>query len=135
MTDHEQTTEPELSEARVLVEAFADGDPVERAALSAALADPAAREHLLDILILRDAVGSMSPPRWQQTRRSRAPWLAAAAAVVLSVTAGYYAGQRAMAADPAHVTIETSIAPATPAIAPTPTRVVTLEPGVNWEGR
>jgi hypothetical protein len=131
MTDHEQI--PDLAaDPCAIVEAFADGEPVARAALSAALSDPAAREHLLDVLILRDAIGTMTPPRWQHVRRSRAPWLAAAAAVLLSVVGGYYAGQRAISADPAHTTIETSIDLSLSPAAPSPTRVVTLQPGVNW---
>ena len=134
MTDHEQMTELPAADPHAIVEAFADGEPVDRAALSAALADPAAREHLLDVLILRDAIGSMTAPRWQrsQPRRFRAPWLAAAAAVLLSVIAGYYAGHQAIAADPAHTTVETSIDLSISPAAPAPTRVVTLQPGVGW---
>ena len=134
MTDHEQTIERSPGDSQAIVEAFADGEPVDRAALSAALADPAAREHLLDVLILRDAIGSMTTPRWQrsQPRKSRRPWLAAAAAVLLSVIGGYYAGHQGIVAGPAHTTVETSIDLSISPAAPAPTRVVTLQPGVNW---
>src|SRR5262249_24366568 len=106
------------------------------AALKAALDDPAVREYLVDLIALRQSVGTMSelpPVRWHERRsfRSRAGWMAAAAAIVISLTAGYVAGQRTVQALPAP-SVETFVALRAAPPAPKPTRIVALRPGVNW---
>ena len=123
-------------EACLVVAALADGEPVEPAALRAALDDPAVRDYLVDLVALRHAVGTMGElpaERWHERRsfRSRAGWLTAAAAIVLSVTAGYFAGQRTVQAAPAP-SVETVVDLGTSTAAPAPTQVISLRPGVNW---
>ncbi len=127
----------------LIVAALADGEPVDAAALRLALADPAVREYLIEIVGLRQSVKThtdLLPVHWRERRpvRSRVAWITAAAAVVISLTAGYLAGQRTVQAAPAP-NVETVVDFTGRAAAPKPTRVVTLRPGVNWtekvEGR
>jgi hypothetical protein len=145
MTDDAQTNEPYPDLRYATVEAFIDGEPVDPEALKDALADPAARDHLVDLLVLRKAVRTMPPlavsaahPRSPRSR-NRAGWLAAAAAVVVSLTAGYLTGHRAIPPATAHADVEATIDFGSVPVAPAPTHVVALRPGVNWtdsqEGR
>jgi hypothetical protein len=118
----------------LVVAALADGEPVDPDALRAALDDPAVREYLVDLIALRRSVGTMSelsPVQWRERRsfRSRVGWMAAAAALAMSLTAGYVTGQRAGVAAP---TVETFIDLGASSPAPKPTRIVPLRPGVNW---
>lgn len=88
------------------------------------------------LLLLREAVQGVDRAGWNPVAKpavsSRTRWWAAAAAIVLSVGAGFVAGQRTLAATPPDVAIETAIeVPAAPA-APQPTRTISLQPGVNW---
>ena len=137
MTNGDERDSAELNQHSYLaVAALADGEPVDPAALKVALDDPAVREYLVDLVTLRQSVGMMSeqlPVQWRERRSflSRAGWMAAAAVIVISLTAGYVTGQRTVQAAPApnveaFVTIGQTVA------APKPTRVVTLRPGVNW---
>jgi hypothetical protein len=117
--------------------ALADGEPVDPGDLTGALADPAAREYLVDLIALRQAVERMSAvpgPRWHRRPlfSTRAGWLTAAAAVVISVTTGYVAGQRVAARTLAAPAIETFVDLGSPAAAPQPTRVIPLRPGIDW---
>jgi hypothetical protein len=57
--------------------------------------------------------------------------MAAAAAIVISLTTGYFAGQWTVEAAPAP-SVETFVTIGSTVAAPKPTRVVTLRPGVNW---
>jgi hypothetical protein len=118
MTDRNDAMTLDPHDPTMVVEALLDGEPVTASDLRAALADPAAREHLVDLLVLRAAVGlagTAVPSAATGARRGgRLRWLAAAAALVLSLSAGYLAGQR---------------------FAPAPTRVIVLTPGVNWMDR
>src|SRR5580700_5558962 len=92
-----------------VIEAFADGEPVEPIRLNEALADAQGRDHLIDILVLRGLVGSHTAARPgisaaaaagptggvspSTPRLAWARWLPAAAAVALigGIT-GYVAG-------------------------------------------
>ena len=120
----------------LVVAALADGERVDPPALRIALADPAVREYLVDLMALRHAVGTMgavpstvSPDRhFLKTGR----WLTAAAAVIISLTAGYFAGQRTAALTLSASTIETAVDLGSIPVAPKPTHVVPLRPGVNW---
>jgi hypothetical protein len=128
----------------LIVAALADGEHVESEGLRAALADPAVRDYLVDLVALRQAVGTMAAEndtRWRERRSvlSLRGWMTAAAVVLLSVTGGYVAGQRTgVQAAPAPM-VETVVNFGGSAAAPQPTRIVTLQPGVNWtenvEGR
>jgi hypothetical protein len=143
MTNDRETNSGFLSSSHAVVEALLDGEGVDPQALKDALADPAARDHFVDLLVLRDAVSSLGAPAVaapapRSTMATGARWLAAAAAVVLCVAAGYFAGQRVVTPVSAQTVEALVLAPAAPA-APEPTRVITLRPGVNWteteEGR
>lgn len=121
----------------LLVEAFADGERVEPGALVDALADQSAREHLVHVLMLREAVADMSPLPWHAGARARhgghgARWVAAAAAVILSLAAGYVAGQRTFVPIVEASSVLTVVQIDTSPPPPTPTHVITLQPGVNW---
>jgi len=132
--DGRESAEPN-EESYLVVAALADGEPVDAAALKGALGDPAVREYLVDLIALRQSVGTMSGPpmQWRERRSvlSRFGWMAAAAAVIVSLTAGYVAGQRTVQAAPAP-SVETFVDFSGSASAPKPTRVVPLRPGVNW---
>jgi len=138
MTNDDVRKNAELNEqACLVVAALADGESVDAGALKAALEDPAVRAYLVDLVALRQSVATMSeltPVQWRERRSflSRVGWVAAAAAaVVVSLTAGYLAGQRTVQAAPVP-TLETFVTMGPSAAAPKPTRVVTLRPGVNW---
>ena len=137
MTNDDVRDSAELNERACLeVAALADGEHVDPEVLKVALEDPAVREYLVDLVALRRSVATMSeltPVQWRERRSllSRVGWMAAAAAVVLSLTAGYVVGQRTVEAAPAP-TVETFVTIGPAAAAPKPTRVVTLRPGVNW---
>lgn len=143
MTNVDRTINEMPDEACAAVEAFIDGELVSCDALRVALAEPAARDHLIDLLVLRRAVGNMAPAGWNTTGRrvvqTRTAWLAAAAAVLVSLTAGYLAGQRVLDSPVAAQTVEAVVQVDTAPAAPKPTQVITLRPGVNWtetaEGR
>ena len=138
LTNEPGGSSPDMQPYLVLA-ALADGERVEPSDLRSALADPAAREYLVDLIALRHAVGSMpSVPltvfQERQRLRTRTRWLTAVAAVFISLTTGYFAGQRTAAEtlSPAPM-IETVIDLGSSAlIAPRPTQVVSLRPGVNW---
>lgn len=129
---------PLQEEPYLVVAALADGERVDPAALKMALADQDVRDYLVDLIALRDAVGTLSASadiNWQQRRRlrRRAGWISAAAAILISVTAAYFAGQRTAAAQAlAAPTIETAVDLGARPAAPRPTEVVPLRPGVNW---
>lgn len=128
-----------LDEASCLVvAALADGESVDPNALRAALDEPAVREYLVDLIALRQSVRTMPelpPAQWRERSfPSRVGWIAAAAAVAMSLTAGYMAGQRTVQAAPMP-SMETFIDLGMDAPAPKPTRIVPLRPGVNWTER
>ena len=137
MTNGDERDSAELNQHSYLaVAALADGEALDSAALKAALEDPAVREYLVDLITLRQSVGMMSeqlPVQWRERRSflSRAGWMAAAAAIVISLTAGYVAGQRTVEAAAAP-SVETYVDFSGSPSAPKPTRVVPLRPGVNW---
>jgi hypothetical protein len=81
-----------------VISAFLDDEPFEPQALTEALADPAGRELLIDIVLLRhlaqaeeplNAVTSVPAPR-----SNRALYLVAAAASLVALLGGYQLGQR-----------------------------------------
>jgi len=124
-------------QAYLVVAALADGEPVDPDALKLALEQSAVRDYLVDLMALRQAVGVVAADgdvRWRERQSiwSRRGWLTAAAAVLLSLTAGYVAGQRSGVQAAAAPALETVVhLPGAPA-APRPTRVISLRPGVNW---
>jgi hypothetical protein len=127
---------PTGENAYLVVAALADGERVDPNALKSALDDPAVREYLVDLMALRQAVGrcdDLSTVQWRERAsfKARVSWLSAAAAVVISLTAGYVAGQRTVQAAPAPI-VETVVHLESAGIAPKPTRVIPLRPGINW---
>lgn len=134
MTGPEPTVPEPVAEPYAVVEAFLDGEAVDPRRLRHALDEPGVRDHLVDLLVLREGVRTMTPASWTSTHGtdgSRLRWLAAAAAVLVALSAGYYTGQRTVAASEslggeAVVAVESAPAP------PPPTQVIRLEPGVNW---
>ena len=123
-------------EPYLAVAALADGEPVDADALRSALNDAAVREYLVDLVAIRQSVrtaSELSSVRWRERRSpgARVGWLSAAAAIVVSLTAGYLAGQRTAPAAPVPI-VETVVHLEGPPIAPKPTRVISLRPGVNW---
>jgi hypothetical protein len=101
-----------------VISAFLDDEPFEPQALADALADPAGRELLIDIVLLRHVaqseesanVGTPTPA----PRSSRPLYLVAAAAAVVALLGGYQLGQRQSTDDSARP--------------PAATRVVQSEP-------
>ena len=83
----------------LVVESFIDGESVDLEALKDALARPEGREHLVDLLALREAVWATAPRSFTTLARPRTPFergvrrFAVAAGVILSLTTGYLAGQ------------------------------------------
>jgi hypothetical protein len=136
-----------------VIAAFVDGEQVDARVLDEALADPAGRACLIDVLALRGLVGDAgSSPAVARGRVARAMpadivsgrsarprwWLpAAATALMIAGAAGGYAvGKGAPGAPAPDMTATMDDAP--PALmlsAPAPTRVFQLEPGRDWNER
>ena len=118
-------------EASEVLSAFLDGEAVDAAALAAALAEPGARETLIDFVRLRAAVADdddrPSDAFVQRMRRRlggaigrRVPGLlrlVAVLAIAALATVGAYDLLRGARTDQP----------------PTPTRVIRFEPGVDWK--
>ena len=137
MTDQTESNE-QIPELHAVVEAFLDGEMVDPSMLGAALADESARDHFVDLLVIRRGVHGLDALTTSTVHRPQGTWprkkwlAAAAAAVVVSVSAGYVAGQRALAATIVPSTVEAFVFPDDEPAAPKPTRSITLKPGVNW---
>ena len=114
--------------------AFIDGERVDTEALRAALATDEGRAYLVEVAAMRELVAMPAaatfPPEGRSSggRNSAGAWspklLAAAAGLVLIVGAGGFA--LGTLSNPAP-TVSTS------SRAPEPTKVLKLEPGVNWK--
>jgi len=135
MTGPGPTAPEPVAEPYAVVEAFLDGEAVDPRRLRHALDEPGVRDHLVDLLVLREGVRRITPASWSSSRATtggtRLRWLAAAAAVLVALSAGYYTGQRTVTASESpggetFVAFESAPAP------PNPTQVIKLEPGVNW---
>jgi hypothetical protein len=125
------------------IDALLDGERVDPIALKHALAAAEGREYLVDALALRELVAETSPaarltvPAGRSWSR-RIPWPAAAAILVASLVAGFAAGYRSAGSvvPPAvasrDVSGDVARIQAPPLRAPVPTRVIRLEPGVDW---
>jgi len=127
-----------------VIDALIDGEWVDPGALRIALAAPAGREYLIDALTLREGVSARieTPAIPDQRVRAASPrkWLTLAAAVTVAVGAalgGYAAGSRQAASSPPAGTEAASANAASaampPAPAPSPTHVIRLEPGIDWQ--
>jgi hypothetical protein len=124
-----------------VVDAFIDGESVNGAALKHALATPEGRDHLVDLLVLRQTVGAMPPFAVVHAIERRRPlagpvrWIAAAAVVMMGVLGGYLVGQRHGLLPPDSWTSASfvEIDLSQPSSAPAPTSVIQLKPGLNWK--
>jgi hypothetical protein len=127
------------------IDAFTDGERVEPDRLDRALADPAGRAYLIDLLVLRGLLSepqvmSIAAPAAASPARRRVTGLFAIAASALLLVAsglgGFVAGHRVAAtfAQPAAPPApERIVLPDTQISAPAPTRVIQVEPGVDWK--
>ena len=128
----------EIEQLHAVVEAFLDGETVDSSMLRTALADADARDHFIDLLTIRGVLNGMdsvamsaADPSPRAPRRAR--WLAAVAVgALISLPAGFLAGQRALAATMPPATVEAVVISETVPAAPEPTRSITLKPGLNW---
>ena len=113
-----------MNNTHEVLSALLDNEPFDPAELSDALSDPAGRALLIDLVMLRRIVQPGDPVPAAPTAKtvSRYSWrvAAAAAALVLSVAGGYFAGERRAA------TVSSE--------APAPTRIVEAEPFVPTGG-
>ena len=121
-----------------VISIFGVGERVEPEQLKRALELPEGRDYLVDLLTLREAIGGLGPfaavprkpaPLWTVVRGT-----AAAAIVLLALGGGYIAGHRTSAPpSSAGATSDSQVLAVTSAPeAPAPTRVIKLQPGVNW---
>ena len=128
-----------MTDVHDLIQVFADGEPVDPIELDRALATPAGRAHLIDLLVLRGFVGSPSiVPSATAARPTRIVarsirwWSAAAAIAMVTALGGYIAGERTApkpaALDQPAIMTASSTEPAPP----TPTRVIRFKQGVDW---
>jgi len=131
-----------MAETHDVIAAFADGERVSPDTLKRALADEAGRDYLIDLLVLRGLVHTAGPEMEIEViatppRRRVPSWIGIAAAVVVSVLGGYAAGRvtspAAARVPVANAIVETVAQPPRPVAAPQPTRVIRLEPGVDWK--
>jgi len=137
MTTHPTTTDPD--DRLEVISAFVDGERVDPDALGTALALAEGRAYLVDLLRLREAVADAEPPPASALLPGR-PWrgairpMAAATVALIALAGGYVAGQRGRVQagqEPGVRTPEILVQSSAPA-PPKPTRVIKLEPGVNW---
>lgn len=108
-----------------VISAFIDNEPFDPLALATALADPSGRDLLIDFIALRlvvaaDLTDDVRPKGAAPRARLR---MLAAAAIFLALGGGYAAGLR-MASGSRRV--------AASEVAPAPTRVIELRPGIEW---
>ena len=74
MTGPEPTAPEPVAEPYAVVEAFLDGEAVDPQRLRHALDEPAVRDHLVDLLVLREGVRAITPGSWStRARRQAAP--------------------------------------------------------------
>jgi hypothetical protein len=118
--------------------AWVDGEPVARTDVALALETPEGREYVLDLMALRHMVNvstpSLASPSAAHRPLRRWPaWAAAAAAVALFATGGFFAGRLASPSviTPAQAAVTPASAPSSIS-APAPTRVIRIEENTNW---
>jgi hypothetical protein len=119
------------------IDALLDGEAVERDALRRALDADAARDYLVDALLLRQLTRDIGPSHFVAPARRRpllhaAQWLAAGMVLVLGTSAGYVYGQRTQGAVISRGSVQVVLDERAAPDAPQPTRIIRFEPGVNW---
>lgn len=116
--------------------AWLDGEPSDPAAVHAALDTPEGRAFVVDAMSLRRVVDVTTTPvardGWVAVPR-RPRWIAAAAAAVVCLAAGYGMARVTSPVIPPQLPIEAvSAVPADSPSAPQPTHVIRFESGVDW---
>jgi hypothetical protein len=101
-----------------VISAFLDNEPFDADELSAALADPAGRAALVDLIALRGLVHADAGTMPVAHARPRTSWrlIAAGIALPIALVAGYGLGWRAAATNAESATVDEP---------PAPTRVIT----------
>ncbi|HWB29896.1 MAG TPA: hypothetical protein VG736_05280 [Vicinamibacterales bacterium] len=137
MTPNDSLSGAPASALLVTIDGLLDGEAIERERLRAALADAEAREYFVDALLIRQAARELTPPvPVASTKRPHAPWTRwlAAAVVVATVGAAGVGGGYTWAHHTIDVPapVETVMDVSPRPIAPAPTKVIHLQPGVNW---
>lgn len=124
-----------MTDLQIVIEAFADNEPVDPQLLKEALSTTEGRDHLVDVLVLRGLVRENTATAPSATSRlplrpRRLRWLSVAAGIAaLSVAGGYLAGRQSVR--PAQRTETTAISQS----APEPTRVIRLQETADWIDR
>jgi len=126
-----------------IIDAFVDGERVDATALKLALSEPAGRDYLVDVWLLRESLqeemASEVPPAVATVRaRGSRPWLMAAA-LAACLIGGYFTGHRMSGTSSSSTPVAASqpVSPTTPAQtsgafpAPVPTRVIQLQFGTD----
>ena len=109
-----------------VISAFLDHEPFDAGQLTAALADPAGRALLIDLIALRSLTQVESDagvPRVMLPRRRRWNWIAASVVLAGALAAGFGVGRWSSASTPAAAQTATADA------APPPTRVIS---DIEW---
>ncbi len=124
-----------------VIDAFVDGERVDRDALMRALSGPAGREYLADLLELRECSSQLPfmPALVPRPIRRVLPARWALAASLLVCALGAYAvGHQVGRSSPlppdraAHLTDRAAPMTTQAVTAPAPTRIIRLEPGIDW---
>jgi hypothetical protein len=126
-------------DAYEVIGAFVDHERVDPIDLKAALSTDEGRQYLVDLIALRETAADafLTAPAATMSARpvsAARSWLrpvASAAAILIALTGGYVAGQRAQHAAPVQNPSATSI-DAAHMPAPRPTSIIKLQPGVDW---
>jgi hypothetical protein len=133
---HDELPRPHDAPSAFLeVDALLDGECVDKEALRVALGEAAARDYLIDALLLRQLTHVLGPRTYVAPAVAPSPlsrglrWLAATLVVAAGVGGGYLYGQ--LSAEPRQSS-SVEVAVDTSPVAPTPTRTIRFEPGVNW---
>jgi hypothetical protein len=119
------------------IDALLDGEAVDRTALRSALDDSAARDYLLDALVLRQLIQDMGPASFaalgwpERLLAGGARWIAAGLILVVGASVGYIQGERSKRPVASGGSIEV-VLDSGPRPAPEPTTLIRFEPGVNW---
>jgi hypothetical protein len=112
-----------------VIGAFLDGERVDPAMLKSALALPDSRDYLVNMIALREVVMNDGTAASTVTPRPARRWfIAAAAAIVLSLGGGYVLGHQLAIAKDASINHATVADVA----APPPTRVIDVTSGSSY---
>jgi hypothetical protein len=137
-----------MNDVNHIIDAFADGERVDPDRLERALADAGGRAYLIDLLMLRGMVGEQialaaalpaaTMPVGAPRRVRGLVAIAASVLLLASGLSGFVAGHRAAARlavvpELPVAAPEPVVLPDTQISAPAPTRVIQVEPGVDWK--